>query len=223
MKRFILIALLLSMRTVFAEVVNMETADCTKMKTYKLREECLAAQGKTEEDLSNKNRTKKSGVAKFKTVKSLFEHIKSFEFSVANNKEPIDIALFPYGVRNPSLPEREEVKRAILEGVYRTFVHTDVKCIDLSIIPMFVENGRQEYSYKREEKLHVCRDKALQVLRNVTGITSFDDMVVKQVNDWGANDWNNSFVNIYYGETKTGDNKKRDDMVNSLKKQNPQN
>ena len=38
-----------------AETAGLENADCTKMKTYKLRTECLAAQGKTEAQLAKEH------------------------------------------------------------------------------------------------------------------------------------------------------------------------
>lgn len=48
MRKLLGSALLLIVGAALAENIALENADCTKMKTYKLRTECLAAQGKTE-------------------------------------------------------------------------------------------------------------------------------------------------------------------------------
>lgn len=216
MKYFLGVALFMAANITSADNTELKNADCTQMKTYKLREECLAAQGKTEEDLRQQNRQQKytivDGVTKYKTAKDLFEHINIFEFSAVNNKGQIDIALFPQSP-NPLLGE-EEAKRAILDGVYRTFIHTDAKCIELTVIPLtFLANS--EPNYKQQKKLHICRDKALHVLQNNIGIASFEDMIVTPSVD-GFNQWNNNFVNIYYGEKRDGSNIIRNKLVNAL-------
>ena len=216
MNKWLYTVLLLVAGSAAAETAGLENADCTQMKTYKLREECLAAQGKTEEDLRQQNRQQKytivDGVTKYKTAKDLFEHINIFEFSAVNNKGQIDIALFPQSP-NPLLGE-EEAKRAILDGVYRTFIHTNAKCIELTVIPLtFLANS--EPNYKQQKKLHICRDKALHVLQNNIGIASFEDMIVIPSVD-GFNQWNNNFVNIYYGEKRDGSNIIRNKLVNAL-------
>lgn len=51
MNKWLYTALLLVAGSAAAETAGLENADCTKMKTYKAREACLAAQGKTEDDL----------------------------------------------------------------------------------------------------------------------------------------------------------------------------
>ena len=51
MNKWLYTALLLVAGSAAAETAELENADCAQMKTYKEREACLAAQGKTEEDL----------------------------------------------------------------------------------------------------------------------------------------------------------------------------
>ena len=51
MNRWLYTVVLLVAGSAAAETAELENADCTKMKTYKLRTECLEAQGKTEDDL----------------------------------------------------------------------------------------------------------------------------------------------------------------------------
>lgn len=51
MNKWLYTVLLLVAGSAAAETAGLENADCTKMKTYKAREACLAAQGKTEDDL----------------------------------------------------------------------------------------------------------------------------------------------------------------------------
>lgn len=48
MNKWLYTVLLLVAGSAAAETAGLENADCTKMKTYKLRTECLEAQGKTE-------------------------------------------------------------------------------------------------------------------------------------------------------------------------------
>lgn len=55
MRKLLGSALLLIVGAALAEIVTLENADCTKMKTYKLRTECLAAQGKTEAQLAKEH------------------------------------------------------------------------------------------------------------------------------------------------------------------------
>ena len=47
MNRWLYTVVLLVAGSAAAETAELENADCTKMKTYKLRTECLEAQGKT--------------------------------------------------------------------------------------------------------------------------------------------------------------------------------
>ena len=51
MNRWLYTVLLLVAGSAAAETAGLENADCAQMKTYKERKACLAAQGKTEEDL----------------------------------------------------------------------------------------------------------------------------------------------------------------------------
>ena len=55
MKKIIPFIFLLAASSTFAEGSKVENADCTKMKTYKLRTECLAKQGKTEDELAREH------------------------------------------------------------------------------------------------------------------------------------------------------------------------
>ena len=55
MNKWLYTVLLLVAGSAAAETAGLENADCTKMKTYKLRTECLAAQGKTEAQLAKEH------------------------------------------------------------------------------------------------------------------------------------------------------------------------
>lgn len=55
MNKWLYTVLLLVAGSAAAETAGLENADCTKMKTYKLRTECLEAQGKTEAQLAREH------------------------------------------------------------------------------------------------------------------------------------------------------------------------
>lgn len=55
MRKLLGAALLFIVSAALAENIAIENADCTKMKTYKLRTECLSKQGKTEVDLAKEH------------------------------------------------------------------------------------------------------------------------------------------------------------------------
>lgn len=55
MRKLLGVALLFIVSAALAENIAIENADCTKMKTYKLRTECLSKQGKTEVDLAKEH------------------------------------------------------------------------------------------------------------------------------------------------------------------------
>lgn len=55
MNKWLYTVLLLVAGSAAAETAGLGNADCTKMKTYKLRTECLAKQGKTEDELAREH------------------------------------------------------------------------------------------------------------------------------------------------------------------------
>lgn len=55
MRKLLGVTLLLAVGAALAEETGIEKVDCTQMKTYKQRTECLAKQGKTEVDLAKEH------------------------------------------------------------------------------------------------------------------------------------------------------------------------
>jgi len=125
------------------------------------------------------------------------------------SKDPLHIQLSPLVVPN-DFPEtiEELLRRSMLYGIFRTFIHTDADAITVTVVPLEInlkaDTERLLPSYK--QTAHVTRATALGVSRRLLGITSFDDLVETQIHgDSAITDmWSGAFNRGYYNDRSPG-------------------
>jgi len=77
----------------------------------------------------------------------------------------------------------EETKRAILYGIYKTFIHTKIDKIKVTAIPMefYINNSRTKRIKKKVNSFHktitISRQEALTLIQKTLGVSSFTDLV----------------------------------------------
>ena len=190
------------------KLISMEDADCRLMKTFTLRAQCEEVQGikpKASESV------KVEDINATKNLRTLFGQLNNFAFEVKDESPP-RLILFPEV--NPNI-EKYEVERAIMEGVYRTFVHLNISCINLSVIPRKLG----ENDYTKEVGLSICRDDAVLSLSQVLGVSDLKSLITTETvaGVKFENQWIPEFSRVYYGEHRTGDDVKRTRIVELLK------
>lgn len=194
------------------KLISMEDADCRLMKTFTLRAQCEEAQGikpKASDDIKVEDVAANLSAAR--NLRTLFEQLNNFAFDVKDEFPP-KLILFPEV--NPNI-EKYEIERAIMEGVYRTFVHLNIPCINLSVIPR--NSGNNDYT--KEVGLSVCKEDAVLSLSQVLDISDLKSLITTETvaGMKFENSWIPEFSRVYYGERRTGDDVKRTRIVELLK------
>ena len=82
---------------------------------------------------------------------------------------------------DPEFVIEEETKRAILEGIYRCFIHTDEDEIQVTSMPVLFDFNKKIISnnYLKEYRItvHITRNHALSLLQKLLHVNSFKDLI----------------------------------------------
>ncbi len=86
---------------------------------------------------------------------------------------------------DPQFVIEEETKRAILEGIYRCFIHTDEDKIKVTSIPVFFDFNKKRisdhYLEEYETTVSITRNSALSLLKKFLHVNSFNDLMGENV------------------------------------------
>jgi len=91
----------------------------------------------------------------------------------------------------------ENVKRDIIYGVYRTFIHTDYDTVQITSIPLVLNlknPGKRDYRQQDKATIKIKRDKVLQVAKKLFKVNSLRDLVSP------SNLWTTTFNKGYYND-----------------------
>ncbi|SMB82368.1 hypothetical protein SAMN05660772_02082 [Pasteurella testudinis DSM 23072] len=121
-----------------------------------------------------------NGVVQFDSIKAVFEETSGEYFE--DDRTLKIISQSPLKVQAFNLfPDRAtaEFAEGVIEShfifhVYRTFIHSDVDSIDLSITPIYAES-RKPFGATIQAK--ITRQKALRILQQFSNARSFDDLI----------------------------------------------
>lgn len=123
---------------------------------------------------------------------------KSFEVIRA---KPLHIRLSPR-IMTANAPDqaKEEVLRAAVYGVYRTFIHTDQPLVQVTAQPLFVTLNPHSAKVLNTPRasVTVTRDKALQVAKQNLGVQGFKELVDSD------DTWSDKMQNGRYFNRKPG-------------------
>lgn len=93
-----------------------------------------------------------------------------------------------------------QVKRALIYGAIRPFIHTDVDKVKVTAFPVLTSYN--PHTFKALDtpsySLTITRDGALKKLQQFLNVQSFDELVTKH----GA--WSAEFNNLYYEDKQPG-------------------
>jgi hypothetical protein len=102
----------------------------------------------------------------------------------------------------------EENKRALLYGVYRTFIHTDAQKVTVSAIPvqMSFDDDETQLLHRFGRTITITRQQSLEVARHWLDVESFSDLVeTKNFDGEPMTDmWTDKFKRGYYNDSPPG-------------------
>lgn len=145
--------------------------------------------------------------SKFSSVQAMIKDFK--DYSQGNGtfkvlaREPLHIQLSPIVVPG-DFPEviDAQVKRAVIYGIYRSFVHTPADRITVTAIPLErnprTDSTRYLTAYKRT--VTKTRSQALELVRHHLRVTTFDALVAdERMGQLVVPDqWTKAFNRLYY-------------------------
>lgn len=145
----------------------------------------------------------------FPSVKVMIEDFSDYSASNGTfkilKKEPLHIQLSPQVVKG-DLPEviEDQVKRALVYGVYRAFVHTTINNIIVTAVPKEInfKNKKTKYISGYKRTISTTRNKALSLVKKHIHAASFSDLVTEtKIGDMTfQNQWTKDFDRIYYND-----------------------
>jgi len=117
------------------------------------------------------------------------------------SKNPLHIQLSPQVLKN----DRKDVirvlnRKALLYGIYRTFIHTKADAVKVTALPM--DHLTKDHLKEFKETVQITRDKALKTAAKVLGVKSLNELVTDETPVGKIPDsWARVFENGY---TETG-------------------
>lgn len=149
------------------------------------------------------------GISKFPTPDKAFESLGDYNFEVVST-DPWHIILYPFVVKDDL--EKNiwfAVNRALAYGICRTFVHTPIDAITITVIPRDMATGEAVLGYKKSAS--VDRDSLFSLIRSLWPTKnppgSYDYLVgEKKVGEMVFKDqWNPTFeLGFMYNEAPPG-------------------
>ena len=151
-----------------------------------------------------------SGIPKNLNFRELMDHhLNDFTEEdgtlIIESESPLKITLYPSAV----IEQTDEVKtsdmqRAVLYGIYKTFVHTNEPQIDVTAHMIEIESYnpyKAEKNHSLEVNISVTREQALEAVKAfIPSVNSFDDLVTTRTyGDITAHDeWTPEFEQLYF-------------------------
>ncbi len=145
----------------------------------------------------------------FSSVKEFFEKIGGYSESNGTLKilslSPLHIQLSPVVVKE-DFPEtiENEVRRALVDGIYRSFIHTNVNQIVVTAVPLEIDFSTKERRYVIGYKRTISksRKEALDLVKRYLRVSSFSDLITDfKVGDMVFSDqWTKEFKRLYYND-----------------------
>lgn len=142
----------------------------------------------------------------FKSVAEMIEDRGDYaeengSFKLVSDK-PLEIQLAPTVVPG-DLPEnvQRELRRAALYGVYRTFAHTNVNAVSVTVVPREVTLNpvTSKLLKKPSVQISVTRDQAMTAAGKFVEASSASDLVVPEAaGDTQLDEWTPAFQNLYF-------------------------
>lgn len=103
----------------------------------------------------------------------------------------VHLQLSPLVVENdfPSVID-EQVKRSLIYGIYRTFIHTDFKKITVTIIPK--DTFSKKYFEQYKQTISIDKKKVEKIAMQLFGVDNLKQMVTER------DTWSDQFKKGYY-------------------------
>lgn len=147
-------------------------------------------------------------VQKFSSVSAMIEDFGDYSaddesFSVLKEK-PLHIRLAKMTMQgDPESVVEAELKRAVMYGVYQSFIHTDIAEIKVTAQPMLTTfNPRsQRLLDKPVYEVSVTREQALDAVQEFLDVSNFSDL--KTQGQFGLS-WSDGFNSLYYEDQTPG-------------------
>ena len=119
--------------------------------------------------------------------------------------EPLHIQLSPRDTKGTSEKViRDEVKRAMIYGIFRTFIHTPQNKITVTVIPLEVgvPGPKKVYWNQYKTTLTVTREGALRAVRKFFPVGTYEELVApKTIAGLTINDeWSGDFSKCYWSD-----------------------
>jgi hypothetical protein len=123
------------------------------------------------------------------------------------SENPLHIQIVPTFMQDeyPDI-NRNDVKTALLEAVYRTFIHTDTKALTVTCTPQLIQNNNGDFETKPLEKyaktITVSKEMAVKIAESHLNISTLSELVMDQkvggilITD----EWTDKFKMVIYGE-----------------------
>jgi len=150
--------------------------------------------------------------SKFDSIEKTFESLSDYTVKMGNlriidNSIP-SIALYTTVLKHDSVEGiKSEARRALLYGVYRTFIHTKHKKVKVTVYPMLtnMDTGSKKELSIYKKTITVEREKALSVIQLLSGVLNFDSLVtdMKFGNQIISDMWSKDFEKLYYNRSRT--------------------
>ena len=150
-----------------------------------------------------------AGESRFSSVTEMIEEFSDYSSSNGtynlSSSELLHIQLSPMVV-DGDLPEviEESIKRTIIYGIYRSFIHTGIEQITVTAIPMEIsfKGGKNRYLKGYERTITISRDKAISLIKKHLKISNLSSLVTEiTISGMTINDqWSNEFKRIYYND-----------------------
>lgn len=147
--------------------------------------------------------------SKFSNISDMIEEFSDYSNSNGTYKilslSPLHIQLSPMVVAG-DFPEviEEMIKRAMIYGVYRSFIHTDINQITVTAIPMEInfKGGKPRYLKGYERTFSINRDNAQQLVQKYLKVSKLSQLITSvKISDMNINDqWTKDFNRIYYND-----------------------
>lgn len=148
-------------------------------------------------------------ISTFPDVKSMIDDFNDYSTSngtfVVLTSKPLHIQLSPQVVKG-DLPEviKEQVNRALMYGIYRSFIHTQINDITVTAVPIEINfrNKKSILLSKYKKTISITRSEALSLVKKYINVASFSELVAdtKIGTIVIHNQWTKDFNRIYYND-----------------------
>lgn len=147
----------------------------------------------------------------FTEVEAMFDDFS--DYAVDDNSleikstDPLVLRLSPTVVEGDSATMvDEELKRALIYGVYRPFIHTDAEKITVSVQPLLLKAGKLTLQDKPRFTITLTKEQARKAVQDVLPGKELEDLVGGEIlpGTPDPDQWSDEFYDIYYKTRKPG-------------------